>query len=197
MRGRRSPKCPSAAICLASVGGVAVARLLRVPNSWTLGSLIGVGVVAALGFAGGQMSPITFALGQFLVGITIGLRLRRELVVRLPWLSLVASVFIIVAGAALLGLAAVLAVAIGTDFASAALALSPGGLSEMSATAQVLHRSVVLVTAFHIVRSLVVNALSTGLWTILDRVGLFSVTRRLETVLFGERPSGSPQRGHS
>jgi hypothetical protein len=51
-----------------------------------------------------------------------------------------------------------------------------------------------MVTAFHVVRSLLVNALSVQLWTIFDRTGLFRATRRLETQLFGGRqPEAPPQ----
>jgi len=43
----------------------------------------------------------------------------------------------------------------GLDLASAALATSPGGFAERAVTAQVLHLSVGLVTAFHVVRAFV------------------------------------------
>jgi uncharacterized membrane protein AbrB (regulator of aidB expression) len=61
----------------------------------------------------------------------------------------------------------------GLDLASAMLGASPGGLAEMSITAQTLHLSVGLVTAFHVVRALAVNGFSTHFWNLFERIRLF------------------------
>ena len=67
----------------------------------------------------------------------------------------------------------------GLDLASAALATSPGGFAERAVTAQVLHLSVGLVTAFHVVRAFVVNGFAEHCRAVFERVGLFAALNRL------------------
>ncbi|NKB79893.1 hypothetical protein HED49_19745 [Ochrobactrum daejeonense] len=45
----------------------------------------------------------------------------------------------------------------GLDVASSLLAVSPGGFSEMAATADILKLNVALVTIFHVTRAFIVN----------------------------------------
>ena len=67
----------------------------------------------------------------------------------------------------------------GLDLASAALGASPGGFAEMAITAQTLHLSVGLVTAFHVVRAFLVNAVVEHVRLRLARMGLFTATARI------------------
>jgi membrane AbrB-like protein len=153
--------------------GVAVARLLRFNNPWMVGALVGVGATAASGMLAGKLPLPLYWCGQFLIGISIGSRFKREVVMRLPRVFVTSAVFVLVLAALLLGYAALLSWVSGLDLASAMLGASPGGLAEMSITAQTLHLSVGLVTAFHVVRALAVNGFSTHFWNLFERIRLF------------------------
>lgn len=59
------------------------------------------------------------------------------------------------------------------------LGTSPGGTTEMSVTAQTLHLSVGLVTAFHVVRAFVVNGFATRCHARFERIGLFAAAKPL------------------
>jgi uncharacterized membrane protein AbrB (regulator of aidB expression) len=64
-------------------------------------------------------------LGQFLMGISMGARFRREIVMRLPRLLVTSAIFVLLRTILLFGYAVVLSVATGLDIASAALGASP------------------------------------------------------------------------
>jgi hypothetical protein len=166
------------ALALGAVG-VAIARLLRFNNPWMIGALVAGGIAAATGFLAGHLPQALYWLGQFLIGISIGSRFKREIVIRLPRVFAASSFFLLVLAALLFGYAALLSWLSGLDLASATLGSSPGGLAEMSITAQTLHLPVGLVTGFHAVRAVVVNGFSTSFWKIFDRIGLFELVGRI------------------
>ena len=151
--------------------GVFAVRMLRLNNPWMIGALLGAAALAATGYLDGRMPRPIFYLGQFLIGIAIGARFRRDIVVRLPRLALVGSILVVAMTGMLLAYAALLAAWTGIDFGSAALASSPGGFAEMAATAETLHLNVALVTGFHVMRALFVNSLTTHIWSGLRRLG--------------------------
>lgn len=153
---------------------------LRANNPWMVGALVGGGIVAGLELVDGRMPPALFILGQFLIGVTIGARFKRESLRRLPRVGIMTVIFVILLGIALFGYALLLWLATGIDLSSTTLASSPGGLAEMVLTAQALHLNVALVTAFHIVRSFFVNAFTQHAFHLFRKVGLF---RLAEAVL--------------
>ncbi|MXQ14362.1 AbrB family transcriptional regulator [Microvirga makkahensis] len=172
---------------LAGLAGVALTRLLRVNNPWTVGAIIGAAVVAATGLLAGRMPGVLFSLGQFFIGISIGSRFRRESLERLPRLAAISAAFTILLAALLFGYAWLLSIATAIDVASAALGSSPGGMAEMALTAQVLHLNVALVTAFHVVRAFLVNGFTLHFYNLFTRLGLF----RLLDAIFGHKQSRS------
>jgi membrane AbrB-like protein len=172
---------------LAGVGG---ARLLRLNNPWTIGALVSVGTVAAAGLLTGHVPQPLYWLGQYLIGLSIGARFRREIVVRLPRLFVTSAFFVLILAACLLAYAAALSAITGLDLASAALGASPGGIAEMAITAQTLHLSVGLVTAFHVVRAFFVNSLTTWFWTAFDRMRFLDALDEIVRKIINSRPSG-------
>jgi uncharacterized protein len=172
---------------LCGVAGVVLARLLRFNNPWTVGAILGAAVLSANGLVSGRIPGILLAFGQFLIGISIGARFRRESLARLPRLFVLSAVFIIILTAILFGYAALLSAATGLDLASAALGSSPGGMAEMALTAQVLHLNVALVTAFHVVRAFLVNAFTLHFYGAVEKVGLFNATEALLDRCSGRR----------
>nr|WP_232372782.1 AbrB family transcriptional regulator [Acuticoccus mangrovi] len=158
--------------------GVFTIRTLRLNNPWMVGALLGSATVGVLGLIEGRVPHVLFYAGQFLIGISIGARFKRELVRHLVRLAITSVGFTLVMTAALLAFAFLVAKLGGLDYASAALAVSPGGFAEMTVTAQTLHLNVALVVAFHIVRSVLVNSFSTHLMTMLTHLGLFRLGDR-------------------
>ena len=115
---------------------------------------------AALTMSGIQLSAVPHFLidfAQLMFGLVLGARYERAFFVRyklfIPF-ALLNSCFILVASVAA---GATLAWAFGLPVATMILATAPGGLAEMTITAQALHISVPLVVAFHLFRVVVVN----------------------------------------
>lgn len=169
----------TALVLIAGACGVQLARFSRFNNPWMLGALFASGVLAATGLMSGHLPPPLYWLGQFLIGISIGARFKREAVRKLPRVFLVALLFIPLMAAIMFGYSALISALTGLDLATATLGASPGGLAEMAITAQTLHLSVGLVTGFHIVRAIIVNGFCTTIHQRLERFGLLSWLRAL------------------
>jgi membrane AbrB-like protein len=161
------------------LAGVGIARILRLNNPWMIGALVAASAAAATGLLIGKIPPPLYWFGQFLIGISIGARFRREIVIRLPRLFITSALFVVVLAVLLFGYAALLSSVTGLDLASAALGASPGGLAEMAITAQSLHLSVGLVTAFHVVRAFFVNAFTSRFWSGFNRIHLFDALEKI------------------
>ncbi|MET0742403.1 MAG: AbrB family transcriptional regulator [Microvirga sp.] len=160
------------------LAGVGLARLARINNPWMIGALAGAAFAASTELAPGRIPLPLYWFGQFLIGLSIGSRFKREIVVRLPRLFATSAAFVLVLAGILFAYAILLSRLTGLDLASTALGSSPGGLAEMAITAQTLHLSVGLVTAFHVVRAFIVNGFTTAFWNALNRVGFFDRLER-------------------
>lgn len=158
--------------------GVYTVKTLRFNNPWMIGALVGVGLFSALGYFDGRMPREVFYGGQFLLGISIGARFRREVVLKLGRFAVVSCGLVLVMTAAMALYAAALAYLGDIDVASAALAASPGGFAEMAVTAEMLHLNVALVTAFHVTRATLVNGFTTYYFAFLERIGFFRIGSR-------------------
>lgn len=115
---------------------------------------------AALTVSGLELSAVPHGLidfAQLMFGLVLGARYERAFFLRyklfIPF-ALLNSCFILVASVAA---GALLAWIFGLPVATMILATAPGGLAEMTITAQALHISVPLVVAFHLFRVVVVN----------------------------------------
>lgn len=115
---------------------------------------------AALTLGGVQLSAVPHWMidfAQLMFGLVLGARYERAFFVRyklfIPF-ALLNSFFILIASVAA-GVA--LAWLFDLPVATMIIATSPGGLAEMTITAQALHISVPLVVAFHLFRVVVVN----------------------------------------
>ena len=122
--------------------------------------LVPIFVGAALTMGGIQLSAVPHGLidfAQLMFGLVLGARYERAFFARyrlfIPF-AFLNSCFILV-GSVVAG--AALAWAFGLPVATMILATAPGGLAEMTITAQALHISVPLVVAFHLFRVVVVN----------------------------------------
>jgi membrane AbrB-like protein len=188
MRGSRNSAgtAPLAAMAL-GFGGVFLARIARFNNPWMLGALIGTGAAAALGLLIGRLPTALFYAGQFMIGISVGARFSRGSIARLPRFAVAATCTILLVASVMATYAAALSRLSGLDLASAALGASPGGFAEMAITAQTLHLSVGLVTAFHVVRAFLVNAVVEHVRRWLARRGLVAATGRARGLAISPR----------
>ena len=128
---------------------------------------------AALTMSGVELSAVPHQLtdfAQLMFGLVLGARYERAFFARyklfIPF-ALLNSCFILVASVAA---GAALAWAFGLPVATMILATAPGGLAEMTITAQALQISVPLVVAFHLFRVVVVNMGTQYIYTLAARL---------------------------
>lgn len=139
----------------------------RWPNAWMLGALA---VTAALTVSDTVWSgmPKGFSqFGQLLLGIALGSRFKPDFLQRAP--RFIGSVVLCIGLSLLLcaGFAWVMAAFFALHPASLMLAASPGGIAEMCITAQALGLGVPFITAYHVVRLVVVLTCTEPLWRLL------------------------------
>lgn len=134
-----------------------ISERLRFQNGYLLTPIF---LSAGLTVSGVQLSAVPHHLinfAQLMFGLVLGARYERAFFVKyklfIPF-ALLNSLFIIVASVAA---GAFLAWAFDLPIATMLLATSPGGLAEMTMTAQALKVGVPLVVAFHLFRVVVVN----------------------------------------
>lgn len=147
-------------LLLATGAGAALMRRTHGANPWFIGPLA---VTVALTLAGVHLSavPVVFShAAQLLIGVSLGVRISREFWLAAPrWLAAAAIgalVMIVLCGA----FGFVLAWATGLHPVTLVLATSPGGLTEMAITAQVLQLGAPVVTAFQVCRLVAVLLLA-------------------------------------
>lgn len=154
---------------LALIGGLGVAaalvwQKLDQPNPWLFGPLlvtaalsIGMGLQGSLPAGGSQ-------IGQWLIGSGLGCHFNRAFFRRAPSFlgrTLVGTLLtMLIAGVA----AWLLSLATALDLRSLTLGMMPGGIAEMSLTAETLQLSVPLVTALQVMRLLFVLFLAEPLF---------------------------------
>jgi|TARA_B110000902_G_scaffold235980_1_gene281735 membrane AbrB-like protein len=170
--------------------GVLVLYHLRLNNPWMVGSLIGVGIASGFGLFDGRLSREIFFAGQFLLGISIGSRFRRDAILALGTFTLASGFCTIIITTLLFGYGILLSNVTKFDIASAILSVSPGGFAEMAVTAELLSLNIAAVTAFHVVRASLVNSLTTHYYNLLFRIGFFSAGHALLRKFFKQSHAG-------
>lgn len=159
-------------VMLTAAGALALKRL-NSPNAWVIGPLLIAAALTAFGTNLSALPEWVIYLGQLFIGISLGTRFTPEFLHTAPrYLAAVAVCNVTgIAVAALFGV--VLAYASGMHVATAILATAPGGIAEMSLTAKTLQLGVPIVTAFHVMR-MVILVITIG--------PMFRLARRLTTV---------------
>jgi membrane AbrB-like protein len=144
-----------ALLIAAAIAALAISRF-KIPNSWLfVPALIGA-VVAGFGFGPFAVPPIFLTVAQILIGTWIGCRFRRQILARLPRVTISAvatTAFLIFAAAAIAGL---LTLITDLSFTTSLLAVAPAGVTEMVLTATAMHLDAATVTAFQIMRIAIV-----------------------------------------
>lgn len=155
-------------VMLASLVGAVVANRIGVNNPWMIGALIGAGALSGSSYLQGNLPIIIFHLGQILLGYNIGSRFNRDVIVKSPRVALAGIMLTVLLIFIMFVFAHLLSAVTNLDFPTALLIASPGGTSEMTTTAQTLHLSVAIVTAFHVVRTLLVNGFAVYYWRLFE-----------------------------
>lgn len=153
-------------------GGALLALLgqrLRQPNPWLLGPILFAAAGAIWLDQPLNLPPGTSELGQWLIGSALGCHFSREFFRRAP------RFLALVLGATLLAMcaAALAAEALGwlgaLDQRSLMLGMMPGGIAELSLTAEALALSVPLITGLQVLRLLCVLFLAEPLFRLWQR----------------------------
>jgi membrane AbrB-like protein len=127
----------------------------RLPNAWVIGPLLMALALTAFGVHLSRLPEWMVKAGQLFIGISLGTRFTPGFLHTAPryLASVAACSALALALAAAFGL--LLARVAGLNPGTAILATSPGGIAEMSLTAQTLHLGVPIVTAFHVSRMVI------------------------------------------
>jgi len=155
-----------AVLALLTVAASLIASRLDLPSPFVLGALAVTIALTASGVDLSAMPGAVIAAGQLCIGVALGTRFTREFLHAGPrWLASVAmgTLGMMVVSA---GFAVGLAHLAGLHPATVILGTSPGGISEMSITAQALELGVPMVTAFHVVRYVAVLLLTGSIWRV-------------------------------
>lgn len=143
------------AVAVLLAGGVLLAMLwqrLRQPNPWLLGPILFSAAGAVLLDRPLSLPPGTSELGQWLIGSALGCHFNREFFRRAPrFLALVLAATGLAMLAAALG-AEALSWLGALDAHSLMLGMMPGGIAELSLTAEALALSVPLITGLQVLR---------------------------------------------
>ncbi|HET6468927.1 MAG TPA: AbrB family transcriptional regulator [Geminicoccaceae bacterium] len=156
-------------------GAALLVGRLPFPNPWLVGPIFLAAVLASAGLLLVLVPQPLLILAQIMVGIALGCRFRRELLLQLPRVvgaALVVTAFLILAAALA---AAVLAAWAAIPFATAFLAVAPAGVTEMVITANAMHLDATVVTAFHVMRIAVIAGTIGVTFAIFERI-----SRRLD-----------------
>lgn len=150
-------------LALVAAAGIlaAVATHLRVTNAWIIAPmLLCLGVVSA----GHMLPPVPQPLlvaAQIAIGASLGLRFRLNQMQKFPRIALSGLVSgLLLIGAAFVGLTWLVERLSVLDHVSAVLAVAPGGLGEMIASATTLGLLAASVAGFQMTRSLMTNLLA-------------------------------------
>ena len=145
----------------ALVGGCAAAawalNRLGMTNAWMLGACGFAGVLTASEIELSGMPDSFLVLGQLLIGAALGERFDREPMRRAPLVIVGAVLSTLLLLAAGIVLAAAIGSVAGVPLTTMVAATCPGGLAEMSITAEILGLGVPLVTAYHLTRIVVIT----------------------------------------
>ena len=145
----------------ATGGGALLMKRWRQPNPWVLGALSVSLLLTATGLTPSGLPSWLSPTAQMLIGLTLGTRFTPDFLHTAPrWLAAVAIGTLSMMALSALASWAV-ATATGLNPFAVVLGNSPGGIAEMCLTAKALQLGVPLVTAFHVVRYVIV-LLTTG-----------------------------------
>jgi membrane AbrB-like protein len=142
-------------VALAILLGYIAARLFGMthfPNPWLIGGVLFGGLLGVTELFVVSFPRLVVIVSQLAIGLSLGARFERELLLRLPRVAfgaVIATIFLILATAAGAWLLSNL-----TDlpYSVSFLSMAPAAITEMALTAQAMNVDAQVVTAFHVMR---------------------------------------------
>jgi membrane AbrB-like protein len=169
---------PQLLLMLAAGAGVSwLFAQLRVNNAWLLGSLATGIAIAALALPLSAVPGWLVSAAQVLLGVALGARFDRAFLVAAPRFTLAATLCALVMVVLCAALGEVVARAIDIPVQAAILATAPGSIGEMAVTARVLGIAVPIVTAFQLVRIVIIVLLAGPFFLLCRRLAATLVPR--------------------
>ena len=148
------------------------AQRIGAPTAFTLGPLL---LTIGLTVGGVQLSSMPALLtnaAQVLLGASLGANFERSFLHKAPKVLLAIGISVALTIGLGLFVGWLIAVGSGAYLGTALLAAAPGGIAEMSITAQVLKIGVAFVTAAHVIRYLIVVLFCIPMYHLLERLRL-------------------------
>lgn len=140
------------------------AHFTRMPNAWVLGPLaVGIALTSQSIELSALPTPVLRA-GQLLIGWSLGDRYRPDFLRSAPRLVRCVALLTLALMALSAAFAWMLSLLAAMPFSTLTLATTPGGIAEMALTAKALQLGVPTVTAFHVVRMVLVVLLTEPLY---------------------------------
>jgi membrane AbrB-like protein len=145
-----------AALIGTAAAGALLAARLRIASPAFVGAMVMVGILVGGDFLHAAMPELVVIAGQVLIGVAIGSGLRLSLLKSAGRLvaQVTATTVALLAGCT--AVASAIAWTTHLDLRTMALASAPGSMPEMAMTARALDLDFSLVTAFHLIRVLIV-----------------------------------------
>ena len=142
---------------------------LGITNAWMLGACGFAGALTASEIELSGLPDVFLVLGQLLIGAALGERFDREPMRRAPRVIVGAVLSTVILLVASIALAVGIATISGIPLTTMVAATCPGGLAEMSITAEILGLGVPLVTAYHVTRIVVITLVTLPLFRMIGR----------------------------
>ncbi len=133
---------------------------LGLPSAWFLGPMAGVALLSGTGLVAASEPQVLLAVAQIALGLSLGARLKRDTVRRLPRALTAGAALMVVHAVVMGGLALTLALLAGAAPITMVLGLATGGSAEMVLTARAVGADAAIVAAYQLSRGLLGNALA-------------------------------------
>lgn len=161
------------------LGGVIALGLLaaylatpfRIPSPWFLVPTM-VGAMVAAAWTAIEIPWLLLVVAQLVLGIALGCRFERTMLRRLPRMIAAAFIIAVLLIVASVAGAGVLSAATGLSFATSFLAIAPAGVTEMVLTARIMHLDAATVTAFQLMRILLINSSILIVYRLFERLSM-------------------------
>ncbi|APZ52209.1 AbrB family transcriptional regulator [Salipiger abyssi] len=168
-------------IGLYAAAGLVVARIgqrLYIPNPWMLAPCLMSICLSAFGAQPVVLPHVVVTVCQVILGVSLGTQMTQDFVMRAHRLVIASVLSALLLTLIMVPLALLVARLGGLDIGATLLGMAPGGMPEMTITAQSLGIAVPLVLSFHLVRILIGNLLIEPIWWLACRLGWAPSARR-------------------
>lgn len=144
--------------------------LTKFPNPWLIGGVLIGGLLGIMDLFVVSFPRILLILSQLAIGVSLGARFERDLIVALPRVALGAVIVTVVMIAAAAGGSILLSNLTGLPYSVSFLSVAPAAVTEMTLTAQAMNVDAQVVTAFHVMRIAMVEVSILVVYAIFQKI---------------------------